>query len=249
LSRICSDLPHQEILKWLGCDAQAADLSELAAQLDSDEIEPVSLLRRLPSEDSIYLEFVGRNTLLKELTDCFSNPDNKRCLLAGDGGKGKSAAAYRFAQSVSSSAGRFQLVVWLSAKKRRFREGAPSTVESPDFTTAEEAIDRLLTEYGATKQDMEKHLAEKKHLLFEFLNDFPAFIIADDIDTVLDDNEAVSLFTHEIPHTQSCVLVTSRRAIPGIRDFVVPGFDAVEVEEFIKSRGYIVCPQRVLRRQ
>jgi tetratricopeptide (TPR) repeat protein len=226
----------QETLRWLGCEAQAAELSALAAQLDSGEAEPVSLLRRLPSEDSIYLEFVGRNTLLKELTDCFSNPDNKRCLLAGDGGKGKSAAAYRFAQSMTSAAGRFQLVVWLSAKKRRFREGAPTTVESPDFTTTGEAIDRLLTEYGATKQDMEKTLAEKKRLLLEYLNEFPAFVIADDIDTVLEDNEVVSLFTHEIPHTQSCVLVTSRRAIPGIRDFVVSGFDPVEVEEFIKSR-------------
>jgi tetratricopeptide (TPR) repeat protein len=226
----------QEILKWLGSDAQAAELSMLAAQLDSGEPETPSLLRRLPSEDSIYLEFVGRNTLLKELTDCFANPDNKRCLLAGDGGKGKSAAAYRFAQSMSSSAGRFQLIVWLSAKKRRFREGTPTTVESPDFTTADEAIDRLLTEYGATKQDMDKALADKKRLLFEYLNEFPAFIIADDIDTVLDDNEVVGLFTHEIPHSQSCVLVTSRRAIPGIRNFIVEGFDPVEAEEFIKSR-------------
>jgi tetratricopeptide (TPR) repeat protein len=226
----------QEILKWLGCDSQAAELSVLAEQLDSGEPEAASLLRRLPSEDSVYLEFVGRDTLLKELNDCFVNPDNKRCLLAGDGGKGKSAAAYRFAQSMSSSAGRFKLIVWLSAKKRRFREGTSTTVDSPDFTTAEEAVDRLLNEYGATKQDMEKALADKKRLLLDFLNLFPAFIIADDIDTVLEDNEVVSLFTHEIPHTQSCVLVTSRRNIAGIRSFIVQGFDPVEAEEFIKSR-------------
>src|SRR6202044_3186097 len=34
----------------------------------------------------------------------------------------------------------------------------------------------------------------------------------------------------------SCVLVTSRRAIPGVRTFIVPGFNPVEAEEFIKSR-------------
>jgi tetratricopeptide (TPR) repeat protein len=226
----------QEILKWLGCNAEASELSTLAAQLGGGEQETASLLRRLPSEDSIYLDFVGRNTLLKELTACFANPDNKRCLLAGDGGKGKSAAAYRFAQSMSSSAGRFQLIIWLSAKQRRFREGAPTTVESPDFTTAGEAIDRLLTEYGATMQDMDKGPADRKHILFEYLNEFPAFIVADDIDTVLENDEVVSLFTHEIPHTQSSVLVTSRRAIPGIRNFVVQGFDSIEAEEFIKSR-------------
>ena len=225
----------QEILKWLGCDAQASELSTLAGQLDGGEPESAALLRRLPSEDSIYLDFVGRDTLLKDLTICFANPDNKRCLLAGDGGKGKSAAAYRFAQSMPSSAGRFQLIVWLSAKQRRFREGAPSTIESPDFATAGEAIDRLLTDYGAT-MEMEKSLVDKKRTLFEYLNELPAFIIADDIDTLLEDDEVVSLFTHEIPHTQSAVLLTSRRAIPGIRNFIVQGFEPIEAEEFIKSR-------------
>jgi len=226
----------QEVLKWLGCEAEAAELSTLEAKLGAGEPETVSVLRRLPSEDSIYLEFVGRGTLLKDLTACFANPDNKRCLLAGDGGKGKSAAAYRFAQSMPSSAGRFQLIVWLSAKQRRFREGAPTTIESPDFTTAGEAIDRLLTEYGATTEDMDKDPTDKKRLLFEYLSEFPAFIIADDIDTLLENDDVVSLFTHEIPHTQSAVLVTSRRAIPGIRNFIVQGFDPVEAEEFIKSR-------------
>lgn len=225
-----------EVLKWLGYEVQANEISALAAELDDEGPETTSLLRRLPTADSIYLEFVGRNALLKEIADLFANPDNKRCLLAGDGGKGKSAVAYRFAQGISASTSRFQLVVWLSAKKRKFRDGAPTTIESPDFTNSAEAIDQLLAEYGATKQDMEKSVSDKKLLLFEYLNQFPAFIIADDIDTVLDDNEVVSLFTHEIPHTQSCVLVTSRRAIPGIRNFIVQGFDSVESEEFIKSR-------------
>ncbi len=226
----------QEILKWLGRDAQALELSTLVARVAGGEPESGTLLRHLPSEDSIYLEFVGRNTLLNDLTNCFANPDNKRCLLAGDGGKGKSAAAYRFVQSLSSSSGRFQLIIWLSAKQRRFREGASTAIQSPDFTTADEAIDRLLSEYGATAQDMDKGGAEKKRILFEYLNEFPAFIIADDIDTVLEDDEVVSLFTHEIPYTQSSVLVTSRRAIPGIRSLIVRGFDALEAEEFVKSR-------------
>ncbi len=228
----------QEILKWLGCDTQAVELSTLAGQLDGGEPESATLLRRLPSEDSIYLDFVGRDSLLKDLTTCFANPDNKRCLLAGDGGKGKSAAAYRYAQSIPSSAGRFQLIVWLSAKQRRFREGAPIMIESPDFTTAGDAIDRLLTDYGAT-MDMDKSLLEKKRILFEYLNELPAFIIADDIDTLLEDDEVVSLFTHEIPHTQSAVLLTSRRAVPGIRNFIVQGFEPLEAEEFIKSRIHL----------
>lgn len=227
----------QEVLKWLGFTSQAAEVAVLTSQLVGlHQADTPHLLRRLPSEDSIYMGWVGRDKLLRELTDCFANPFGKRCLLAGDGGKGKSAAAYRFVQGMSSASSRYQLIIWLSAKKRRFSEGLPTNIETPDFVTANEAIDRLLIEYGATSEDMKLPLLEKKHLLFEYLNEFPAFIVADDIDTVLDDDEVVSLFTYEIPHTKSSVLVTSRRAIPGIRSFVVPGFDLVEAEEFAKSR-------------
>jgi tetratricopeptide (TPR) repeat protein len=225
-----------EVLKWLGRKSEAEELSTLLSQLGGSNSEDSGFLRKLPSEDSIYVDFVGRSDLLKELTACFANPDSKRCLLAGDGGKGKSAAAFRFAQNLPNANGRFQLIIWLSAKKRRFQEGAPATVESPDFATANEAVDRLLAEYGATAEDMASPVAVRKRILFDFLNEFPAFIIADDIDTVLEDDEAVSLFTHEIPHTQSAVLLTSRRAIPGVRTFTVRGFDAHEAEEFIKSR-------------
>lgn len=229
----------QEILRWLGCDEAATQVGALAKQLLRDESEVPSVVRRLPSEDSVYLEFVGRNGLLKDLGSYFESTDRRRCLLAGDGGKGKSAAAYRFAQGMPSLSGHFQLIVWLSAKRRMFREGSPATIETPDFANAEEAVDRLLTEYGATAKDMEKPPAERRRLLFEYLNDLPAFVIADDIDTVLDDDEVVSLFTHEIPHTQSAVLLTSRRAIPGIRTFMVGGFEPPDAEEFIKSRIHL----------
>jgi tetratricopeptide (TPR) repeat protein len=226
----------KQVLNWIGCDTEATELSALAEQLAGNNGEVPSVLRRLPSEDSVYLEFVGRDALLKDLADCFANPDSRRCLLAGDGGKGKSAAAYRFAQGLSRVPDRFYLIVWLSAKRRKFREGVVTTIDSPDFTTAEEAINRLLDEYGATAQDMEKPGGEKKQLLLEFLNTYPAFIIADDIDTLLEDVDVVSLFTHEIPQTLSCVLLTSRRAIPGIRTFILQGFDTVEAEQFVKTR-------------
>jgi tetratricopeptide (TPR) repeat protein len=226
----------QEILRWLGCNDGAAELSALTASLLNREAKNEQPLRRLPTEDSIYQEWVGRSSLLEELKAWFANPDGKRCLLAGDGGKGKSAAAYRFVQSEPFTPGRYQLIIWLSAKKRRFREGSPEPIESPDFSTAENAVDRLLAEYGATSDDLAMSPPAKKAILTDYLNEFPAFIIADDIDTVLEDDEAVSLFTHEIPYTRSSVLLTSRRSIPGIRSFVVPGFDTVEAEEFVKSR-------------
>src|ERR1019366_8830286 len=103
-------------------------------------------------------------------------------------------------------------------------------------TTAEEAVGRLLNEYGAIASDFNKPMEEKRRLLMVYLDAMPAFIIADDIDTVLDDDEVVSLFTHEIPHTRSAVLLTSRRSIPGIPTFVIMEFDGPEVRECVTSR-------------
>jgi tetratricopeptide (TPR) repeat protein/TolA-binding protein len=227
----------KQVLSWIGCEAQASEIATLATKLQGGELDVTPpIVRRLPSEDSIYQEFVGRGTVLADLAGCFANPDSRRCLLAGDGGKGKSAVAYRFAQDLSASPGRFQLIIWLSAKRRKFQAGATTAIELPDFANAEEAIDRLLGEYGATDSDLAKSKNEKRGLLMDYLNTLPAFIIADDIDTVLDDYDVVSLFTHEIPHTQSAVLLTSRRDIPGIRSFVVKEFDVDEASQFIKSR-------------
>ena len=205
----------QEILKWIDCINEAKELALLGNRLVGADADEQPQLRRLPSEDSIYLEFVGRNSLLRDLSECFANPMNKRCLLAGDGGKGKSAAAFRFVQHLPASAGEYSVILWLSAKRRRFREGVATKIETPDFTNVEEAVDRILNEYGATLDDMKKDFNSRKKLLFEYLDDFPAFIVADDIDSVLEDDDVVGLFTHEVPHTRSTVLLTSRRSIPG----------------------------------
>src|SRR6266700_8989 len=226
----------KQILTALGFEEQARELAKLAETLEGGPSGAPSVLRHLPTQDSIYLEFVGRTGTLEQLELCFRDSDNRRCLLAGDGGKGKSAVAYRYAQLLAQSPGRFQLIVWLSAKRRRFEEGKVVPIDSPDFGSIDDAVNRLLVEYGALEEDFKKTLAEKKDLLFGYLDSYPAFIIADDIDTLLEDFDVVSLFTHEIPHTQSAVLLTSRRDIPGIRRFTVKGFETNESEEFVRSR-------------
>jgi tetratricopeptide (TPR) repeat protein len=226
----------KQVLSALGFEKQASELAALSTELAGGPPEAPPVLRQLPTQDSIYLEFVGRTGLLDQLGACFREPDNRRCLLAGDGGKGKSAVAYRLAQQLSQAPGRFQLIVWLSAKRRRFEAGKVVTIDSPDFSSVEDAVNRLLIEYGAVADDFSKPFADRKRLLLDYLDSYPAFIIADDIDTLLEDYDVVSLFTHEIPHTQSAVLLTSRRDIPGIRSFIVKGFETGEAEQFIQSR-------------
>lgn len=229
-------LDAKQVLDALGLTKESVELAQLRDSLLGGRLVASSVLRQLPPQDSIYLEFVGRTGLLEQLKSHFDQSDNRRCLLAGDGGKGKSAVAYRYAQQLAHNPGRFQLITWLSAKRRRFLDGRIVTIDSPDFSTVDDAINLLLSEFGAVTDDFSKPLEERKRLLLDYLDSYPAFIVADDIDTLLDDSDVVSLFTYEIPHTQSAVLLTSRRDIPGIRSYIVKGFEKEEAEAFVNSR-------------
>lgn len=198
----------------------------------------------LPTQDSIYVDFVGRQTVLRCLEDLYNGAFSKRCLIAGDGGKGKSAVAYRYAQTIAAHDKRFKMIVWLSAKKKRFQAGATISIQTPDFSDLGSAVDALLAQYGPVEAELS--LERKRALLLELLDEFPTFIVADDIDSVLDDPDVVSLFTFEIPSTASRVLLTSRRDIPGVRSLTIAGFSPVEGDLFIQSRihQYALEPTR-----
>lgn len=226
----------RQVLSALGLRIDEQEVSRLCETLVGGR-QMISVVRTLPTQDSIYLTFVGRELLLRDLENCFGDHDNRRAVLAGDGGKGKSALAYRFAQSFSHQTSRFQLIVWASAKQRKFEAGKTVSIGSPDFWNTETAIKKLLAQYGALEEDFLLPIAHQKRLLLDFLEAYPAFIIADDIDSLFDDTDVISLFTHEIPHTRSAVLLTSRRDIPGIRSFIVKGFEPDEVQAFLRSRA------------
>ena len=203
---------------------------------DDHEAFSDNLVCSLPTEDSVYFDFVGRRELLDQLTEWFSKKSNKRCLLAGDGGKGKSAVAYKFARDLSETTNDYKLIAWLSAKKRRFSDGQTIPIETPDFTDMESALDCLLIHYGILPNNAEDSLEAKRARLLVLLNELPSFLIVDDIDSVLSDQEVVGFFTFEVPNTKSRVLLTSRRDIPGIKSFTLRGFDLPEATSFIQSR-------------
>jgi tetratricopeptide (TPR) repeat protein len=227
----------KQVLIALGMAEKAEEITKIVAALADAGEEPLAPpIVRLPTQDSVYIDFVGREAILSELRLWYKDPYNRRCNLAGDGGKGKSAVAYRYVQSVAQSASDFKILIWLSAKRRKFQQGDVVTIEAPDFTDADSAVNRLLREFGALKEDLTRPLGDKRRLLLEYLDTFPAFLVIDDIDTVLDDYQVVGLFTSEIPNTRSCVLLTSRRDIPGTRSITVEGFTSPEAEQFIRSR-------------
>lgn len=201
------------------------------------EIEPLE--DQLPPRESIVIDFVGRQKELTELWEWFDDPVSRRWALAGEGGKGKSALAYSFAFDVKVRAPQpFQTVLWLSAKRRRFLEGKTIDITEPDFSDFDSALNCLLNHYGWI-EEIDNPLESKRKRVLELLNEFPAFLIVDDIDSLQSENEnVIEFFSLQVPGTKSKILFTSRRVIFGLGGTTthVTGFELPDGERFILSR-------------
>ena len=76
-----------------------------------------TILDKLPHREQP-TQFIGRKKELTDLWKWFNDPRANRCVLAGDGGKGKTAIAYEFAQKTADAAPYpLDMVLWVSAKK------------------------------------------------------------------------------------------------------------------------------------
>jgi len=193
----------------------------------------------LPPRDTVVVEFVGRRHELGQLREWLVDSHAKRWLLTGDGGKGKSAIAYQLATEVARRTDLdFAAVQWLSAKRRRFAEGAEIEIANPDFTDLETAVDRLLVALGWSEH-VTKPLDTKKILLCQLVEEFPCFLVIDDIDSLDESQEdAVDFLVSELPAAGAKVLLTSRRSILGMgkSSTVVKGLSDGDADEFITSR-------------
>ncbi len=189
----------------------------------------------LPPRESVALQFVGRKAELQQLHEWVNDPYSSAWLLAGDGGKGKTAIAYQFAVSVTQDPPPdLQYIIWMSAKARRFEAGRTVDIEAPDFWNLDSAIDCILRAYGCP--DIEgMGIPEKEGECRQSLSLLPALVILDDIDS-LESDEAVSFFLNRTK-TPSKFLLTSRRARYAMERTQVKGFE-VENDgiEFVKSR-------------
>ena len=194
----------------------------------------------LPSKETVAPRFIGRQTELEELRKWLKDPYSRVWLLAGDGGKGKTAIAYQFAVSILQEPPlELEAVIWLSAKARRFVQGQSVDIEVPDFTDLSSALDRVLRAYGAPDLDG-KDLQSKEQECREYLSDLPALIVLDDIDSLEGDNltATMSYFQNRTPSAKSKILLTSRRIPLGMEHTQVKGFELGSEEgiHFIDSR-------------
>jgi hypothetical protein len=208
-----------------------------ADSIPSLPLSPEPLVDTLPPRDTVVVDFVGRGPELEQLRSWLADKASRRHILVGEGGLGKTALAYELASEVKLSAPEpFRAVFWLSAKKRRFVDGETLAIASPDFSSLDAAVERLLRSYGMSPG---MTAAESQELLLKALNDSPALLIVDDVDSLEGEDEpAIEFFTYQAPHTRSKVLMTSRRMILGMGSSTtqVKGLDEADCHKFAESQ-------------
>ena len=109
----------------------------------------------------------------------------------------------------------FQTVLWLSAKKRRFIEGVTAEIGDPDFQDLETALSQVLIQLGWA-EDSDLPLESRKARVLKLLNEFPALVVVDDVDSLdAKSEDAIAFFVLQVSKTRSKILFTSRRTVFG----------------------------------
>lgn len=201
--------------------------------------EAKRLENSLPPRESVVTRFVGRQRELDALRSWVRDPASRRHVLEGAGGKGKSAIAYQLADEVCELAlPPFEIVIWMSAKRRRFEEGVVVPIEAPHFWSLETALNKLLCDYGLPEKTALDLMAKREEALKQ-LRYLPALVVIDDVDSLEASNEdAIDFFAVDASSTPSKIMVTSRRQLFGWGHVttVVEGFDHKDGRDFIQSR-------------
>lgn len=212
-------------------------LSELYDSLEADPRDPLEA--SLPPSEMIGSSFVGRQAELSDLSDWLANRDARRWVLAGAGGRGKTAIAFEFARRVRDLAPRdLTFVLWLSAKRRRYVEGEIAEVPYADFSDVPSAIDRILLAFGWSTEASDD-LVERTELAIKLLNQFPTLLVADDIDSLEGEDEGVNEFLTAVAFkTKTKVLLTSRRSLHGLggSTTMVSGLSWGDFNTFVDER-------------
>ena len=230
----------RRILKYVSVEAaeQISDLYDSISGLafHSEAVAESRVLEStLPSRESVAPQFVGRQAELQQLHKWVNDPYSSAWLLAGDGGKGKTAIAYEFAVSIAQDPpSELQYVIWMSAKARQFEAGRTVDIGAPDFWDLPSALDCVLQAYGCPGiADLDIRAKERE--CREYLSLLPALVVLDDIDS-LEDDDAVSFFLNRTK-TSSKFLLTSRRARYAMERTQIRGFELEdEGIDFVKSR-------------
>ena len=222
----------QRVLEAFGLSDEVDELEGIL--LGAGKPPSIQVEVEIPPPSIIVRDFVGRVNELQEFRDWFSSDDEPVRVIAGGGGTGKSALAYQVALEQSRlPVTRLNFIIWMSAKQRRLVGGKTVQIKA-DIYDDSDALAKLQAFFGGDGK-------LETETVFDFLNEIPGLIIADDVDSLSGDGgeRAKTLLTREIPYrTKTKVLATSRRQLFGLESVTTTpsGFSEAETGKFVHQR-------------
>ncbi len=217
---------------------QEAAIERLTLLLKPDktpEEELASPRSYLPTK--AYDHFTGRAEELERVISALCEPAKYRLVaLYGLGGIGKTALA-REAADQSLQKGRFQHVVWISAKTEKFEGVGVEPLPTSDLTFGGllDDIARQCSLPDLTKQSP----AEKLQSIQGMLATKPVLIVLDNLET-LKEREALVGQVAELLRGQSKILITSRYEVEHTNAHAVRlgGLKPAEGVAFLQNEGH-----------
>lgn len=151
------------------------------------------LASTLPDRSLICARFVGRSGNLSELWEWLADDFSRVKLIAGEGGLGKTSLAYRFCEDiVTRNIKPFDIVLWLTAKRRQFIPAADSYRDSShvDFDSANSLYRSICLELGQFEQDVKDlETRDLMKLALESCSTITPFLVIDDVDSLTPDDQ------------------------------------------------------------
>lgn len=167
----------------------------------------------LPDRTLICARFIGRSASISELWSWVADDFSRVRLIAGEGGLGKTSLAYRFCEEiVTRNVKPFDLVLWLTAKKRQFIASNDNFRESNhvDFESADSLYRAICLQLGCLQDELiSLDTRELMQLALETCATVAPFLVVDDVDSLPpDDQKSVMEFGLRAPNTVKLLLTT-----------------------------------------
>lgn len=233
---------------------------DLLALIDGKFVKKINLLdHNLPDRNFICPSFVGRVEIIQKLWAWLSDEFQYAKVLAGEGGKGKTSIAYEFCQLIASTgAPIFDQIIWLTAKTHQFKAGADDFISTPEthYSDLESLLITICQKTGALDSELEDlGITQLKRLARQNLDNYPSFIVVDDVDsTEVDEQKRIMETAREIGGSKSKILLTTRSNVSYSSDTAieVPGLSGDEYEQYIDelkvSMGFEAITPKTIRK-
>lgn len=233
---------------------------DLLALIDGKFVKKINLLdHNLPDRNFICPSFVGRVEIIQKLWAWLSDEFQYAKVLAGEGGKGKTSIAYEFCQLIASTgAPLFDQIIWLTAKTQQFKAGVNDFISTPEthYNDLESLLITICQKTGALDSELEDlGVIQLKRLARQNLENYPSFIVVDDVDsTNVDEQKRIMETAREIGGSKSKILLTTRSNVSYSSDTAieVPGLSGEEYEQYMdelkSSMGFDAITQKTIRK-